>query len=201
MTVTETKLAGVLVIEPRVFSDDRGLFYEAYHAERYRQAGADATFVQDNVSRSSRGVLRGLHFQRPPHAQAKLVSVLEGAVYDVAVDLRRDSPTFGQHVGVELSAENGRQLYVPVGFAHGFAVTSETALLAYKCSAFYAPEAEGSVRWNDPALGINWPTKASLLSDEDRAAPSWDDVRETAPFTLAMPRIVSRTISRCNADE
>ena len=184
MTVTETRLPGVLVIEPRVFGDARGSFCETYHAERYRQAGVDAAFVQDNLSRSARGTLRGLHFQAPPHAQAKLVSVLAGAVYDVAVDLRRGSPTFGQHVVVELSAENGRQMYVPVGFAHGFCVTSETALFAYKCSAFYAPDAEGSLRWDDPDLAIDWPVHEPQLSDKDAAAPLWADVRETSPFAI-----------------
>ena len=185
MTVTETALPGVLVLEPRVFGDARGFFCETYHAERYRQAGVDAAFVQDNLSRSGRGTLRGLHFQAPPHAQAKLVQVLEGAVWDVAVDLRRDSPTFGQHVGVELSAENGRQVYVPVGFAHGFCVTSETALFAYKCSAFYAPGAEGSLRWDDPDLAIGWPVEAPVLSDKDRAAPRLADV--DSPFAYSPP--------------
>ena len=184
MTVSETSIPGVLILEPRVFGDDRGFFCETYHAERYREAGIDAAFVQDNLSRSERGTLRGLHFQRPPHAQGKLVSVLEGSVYDVAVDLRRGSPTFGDWVGVELSAENGRQMYVPPGLAHGFAVTSETALFAYKCSAFYAPEAEGALRWDDPELGIAWPVDVPRLSDKDRVAPTWADVRLSTPFTF-----------------
>lgn len=182
MTATETALPSVLVLEPRVFGDDRGFFCETYHAERYRQAGVDATFVQDNLSRSGRGTLRGLHFQAPPHAQAKLVSVLEGAVYDVAVDLRRGSPTFGRHVGVELSAENGRQMYVPAGFAHGFAVTSETALFSYKCSAFYEPLAEGSIRWDDPDLAIDWPVTDPVVSARDARALPWSRVAETSPF-------------------
>ena len=176
MTVTETKLDGVLIIDPRRFGDARGFFQETYHAERYREAGIDCAFVQDNLSRSARGTLRGLHFQAPPHAQDKLVWVLEGTVYDVAVDVRRGSPTYGHHVGVELSAENGRQLFVPVGFAHGFVVTSETALFAYKCSALYASEAEGSVRWDDPDLGIDWPVTAPLVSAKDGDAPPLADL-------------------------
>ncbi|WP_412062432.1 dTDP-4-dehydrorhamnose 3,5-epimerase [Rubrivirga sp. IMCC45206] len=184
MTVTETELDGVRLLEPRVFEDERGRFLETWNAERYAEAGIPGPFVQDNVSVSKRGVVRGLHFQTPPHAQAKLVQVLEGSVYDVAVDLRRGSPTFGQHVGVELSAENGRQMYVPAGFAHGFAVTSETALFTYKCSAPYAPHHEGSLRWDDPALGIDWPVERPHLSAKDRAAPPWAAVCETTPFTF-----------------
>ena len=184
MTVLETRLPGVLVLETRVFGDARGFFVETYHADRYRSAGVDATFVQDNLSRSGRGTVRGLHFQAPPHAQGKLVSVLEGTVYDVAVDLRRGSPTFGEHVGVELSAENGRQMYVPAGFAHGFAVTSETALFAYKCSAFYAPETEGALRWEDPGLGMDWPVEVRQLAATDRAAPPWAEVCETTPLSF-----------------
>ena len=171
MTVIETPLAGVVVVEPRVFGDARGFFCETYQAGRYRAAGIDAAFVQDNLSRSRRGTLRGLHFQAPPHAQAKLVSCLEGAVFDVAVDLRAGSPTYGEWYGTELSADNMRQMFVPEGFAHGFVVTSETALFAYKVSGLYAPEAEGSVAWDDPDLGIRWPVEAPVLSDKDRAAP------------------------------
>ena len=185
MTVRETKLSGVLVIEPRRFGDARGFFAETYHAERYREAGVDAAFVQDNMSRSVGDTLRGLHFQAPPHAQAKLVQVLEGEVFDVAVDLRRGSPTFGAWVGETLSAENGRQLYVPEGFAHGFCVTSESALFAYKCSAFYAPEAEGAVRWDDPDLAIAWPNTEPLVSGKDRAAPAWVDLASPFAFEAA----------------
>lgn len=172
MTVLKTSLDGVLIVEPRRFEDGRGFFQEMYHGPRYQEAGIDVAFQQDNLSRSVRGTLRGLHYQAEPHAQAKLVHVLEGSVYDVAVDLRRDSPTFGQHVGVELSAATGRQLYIPVGFAHGFCVTSDTALFAYKCSAPYAPDAEGSIRWDDPDLGIAWPVRSPVISDKDQAAPS-----------------------------
>lgn len=185
MTVRKTRLSGVLVLEPRVFGDARGFFAETYHAERYREAGVEPDFVQDNVSRSVRGTLRGLHYQAPPHAQAKLVQVLDGEVFDVVVDLRRGSPTFGEWVGETLSADNNRQLYVPPGFAHGFCVTSESALFAYKCSAFYAPGSEGALRWDDPALGIDWPVDQPIVSDKDREAPAWTEVRDCTPFVLA----------------
>ena len=181
MTVTPTQLPDVLVVEPRLFEDDRGSFMESYNAQRYAEVGIAAAFVQDNVSRSRQGTLRGLHFQAPPHGQAKLVSVLQGAVYDVAVDLRVGSPTFGEWVGVELTAENRRQLFVPVGFAHGFVVTSETAVFAYKCSSGYAPHAEGAVVWNDPSLAIDWPVDHPALSSKDAAAPHFTDV--LSPFT------------------
>ena len=180
MIVTPTRLPDVLTVEPRLFADERGWFMETYNAERYAQAGVDAPFVQDNMSRSARGTLRGLHFQAPPHAQAKLVSVIEGAVYDVAVDLRAGSPTYGEWVGVELTADNRRQMFVPVGFAHGFAVTSEQAVFAYKCSADYAPQAEGSLAWDDPDLAIAWPTDTPVLSEKDAAAPRFADF--VSPF-------------------
>ncbi len=176
MQTTETSIPGVLVIEPRLFRDARGFFLESYNVARYREAGLDVTFVQDNVSRSSHGVLRGLHMQAGAHAQGKLVSVLDGEVFDVAVDARIGSPTYGQSVGVTLSAETGRQLYIPPGFLHGFVVTSETALFAYKCTGYYAPEAEFSVAWNDPDLRIDWPTEAPELSAKDAAAPRLRDV-------------------------
>ena len=182
MTVTPARLPGVLVLEPRRFGDARGFFQETYHAGRYAEAGVGDVFVQDNLSRSARGTVRGLHYQAPPHAQAKLVSVLDGEVYDVVVDLRPGSPTFGEWAAETLSADNGRQLFVPAGFAHGFAVTSETALLAYKCSAFYAPAAEGTIRWDDPDLAIDWPVPSARVSDRDRAAPPWADVRRSLPF-------------------
>lgn len=182
MTVIKTPLAGVLLIEPRVFGDARGFFCETYQAERYAEAGIDARFVQDNVSRSGRGTLRGLHFQTPPHAQAKLVSVLDGAVFDVAVDLRVGSPTYGEWFGAELTAENMRQMFVPEGFAHGFVVTSETALFSYKVSGVYAPHTEGSVAWNDPDLAIAWPVETPLLSDKDAAALWFADL--VSPFAF-----------------
>ena len=170
MTVTPTSLTDVLLIERRVFGDERGGFVEAWNAERYREAGIAETFVQDNVSYSKHGVLRGLHLQRAPHAQGKLVSVLQGEVFDVAVDVRPDSATFGQWVGETLSAENGRQLYIPPGFAHGFVVTHQDAIFAYKCTEVYAPHAEVSLRWDDPEIGIAWPVRDPKLSQKDRAA-------------------------------
>ncbi|MGA4577309.1 dTDP-4-dehydrorhamnose 3,5-epimerase [Limisphaera sp. VF-2] len=167
MNVIPCELEGVLLIEPRVYGDARGYFLETWNERRYREAGIPGPFVQDNLSFSRRGAVRGLHFQNPS-AQAKLVYVLEGEVFDVAVDLRRRSPTFGRWFGVRLSAENKRQLYIPVGFAHGFAVLSETALFAYKCTEFYAPEHEVTLLWNDPDLGIPWPVDQPVLSDKDQ---------------------------------
>lgn len=175
MRVTPTKLPEVLLIELAVFSDTRGYFLEAYSAERYAAAGIPEPFVQDNVSLSRRGVLRGLHFQEPG-AQGKLVHVLRGAVWDVAVDVRVGSPTFGRWVGEELSDGNRRQLWVPAGFAHGFVVLSDEALVAYKCTAPYRPEHERVVRWDDPELGIAWPMDRPTLSMRDRAAPSLGEV-------------------------
>ena len=169
MQVHKTELEGVLVIEPRVFGDDRGYFFESWSAQRYAELGLPSAFVQDNVSRSRRGTLRGLHMQSPPHAQGKLVFVLEGEVFDVAVDVRVGSPTFGRHVGQTLSANNRRQMYVPPGYAHGFCVVSEHALFAYKCTDYYVPAAELSVLWNDPDIGIAWPIAEPLLSERDAA--------------------------------
>jgi dTDP-4-dehydrorhamnose 3,5-epimerase len=180
MKVIETELPGVLILEPRVFRDDRGYFVETWNASRYAEAGLPERFVQDNLSYSTRGVLRGLHYQHP-RAQGKLVSVLQGAVYDVAVDIRRGAPTFGRWVGVELSAENGRQLYVPEGFAHGFAVLGDEALFVYKCTAPYDPAGEGSILWDDPDLGIAWPLATPRLSGKDAAAPR---LRDVAPGRL-----------------
>lgn len=169
MKIHETALAGVLVIEPRVFVDDRGFFLETYQGERYRAAGIPA-FVQDNFSRSVRGTLRGLHFQEP-NAQGKLVQVMRGSVFDVVVDVRRGSPTFGRWIGVDLSGDAPKQLWIPPGFAHGFCVTSESADFHYKCTTAYAPDAERSIRWDDPALAITWPVTHPLLSKKDAAAP------------------------------
>lgn len=185
MRVLPTSLPGALLLEPKVFGDARGFFMESWSRARYAEAGIDVDFVQDNVSFSRRGVLRGLHFQHP-HAQGKLVYVLHGVVFDVAVDIRVGSPTFGQWTAVELSAENRRQFYIPPGFAHGFCVLSETALFAYKCSDYYHPETEGSVLWNDPDLGIDWPIANPELSEKDRAG------RRLADFPLArLPRYAS----------
>jgi dTDP-4-dehydrorhamnose 3,5-epimerase len=171
MNVIETGLPGVLLIEPKVFGDARGFFMETYHGKRYRDAGMKEQFMQDNLSFSARGVLRGLHFQNP-NAQGKLVYVLQGEVFDVAVDIRRGSPHFGKWFGAVLSAGNKRQLYVPPGFAHGFLVTSETALFAYKCTELYDPASERGIVWNDPDIGIEWPLQQPALSGKDAAAPT-----------------------------
>lgn len=170
MKVRRTSLPGVQVVEPRRFPDSRGYFMETYNAQRYAEAGIADTFVQDNVSFSTRGVLRGLHFQHP-FAQAKLIHVLHGEVFDVAVDVRVGSPTFGSWAGEALSAENRRQLYVPSGFAHGFVVMSDTALVSYKCGETYRPEAEQALLWSDPDLGIEWPVIDVVLSARDATAP------------------------------
>ncbi len=171
MKIIETEIPGVLVFEPVIHGDARGWFMESWHAVRYAEAGLPERFVQDNLAYSGHGVLRGLHFQHP-HAQGKLVQVLQGEVFDVAVDLRRGSPTFGRWTGVILSGENRRQFWVPPGFGHGYLVTGEHALFAYKCSDFYHPEAEGSVRWDDPAIAIDWPVVGPpVLSARDREAP------------------------------
>ncbi len=166
--VTPLDIPGALLIEPDVFRDLRGEFFETYHQRRYEEAGIPGPFVQDNYSRSVRGTLRGLHFQEP-HAQGKLVMVVEGAVYDVVVDIRKGSPSFGQWYGAELSAENRRQLYIPPGCAHGFCVTSAGAAFLYKCTDFYSPKDERGIVWNDPALGIPWPIAAPILSAKDQA--------------------------------
>jgi dTDP-4-dehydrorhamnose 3,5-epimerase len=177
MNVVETDLPGVLILEPKVFGDERGFFMETWNARRYEEAGLPARFVQDNLSYSARGVLRGLHFQHP-QPQGKLVSVLRGEVFDVAVDIRVGSPTFGEWTGVTLSAENKRQFYVPPDFAHGFLVTGEDALFFYKCTDYYAPSSEGTVLWNDPEIGIEWPADAPTLSEKDRAAPPLREMPE-----------------------
>ena len=181
MKVTQTAIPEVLLIEPDVHGDARGFFQETWHARRYAEAGIDVNFVQDNHSRSNRGVLRGLHFQNPT-AQGKLVRVARGAVFDVAVDIRRGSPTFGQWVGYELSGDNHRQLWVPPGFAHGFCVLEDGTDFLYKCTDYYAPEHEHSLLWNDPAIGIQWPEMDYLLSDKDRAAPPLSELDEVLPL-------------------
>ena len=183
MQIIETRLPGLVIIEPKVFGDARGFFVETWNAPRYQSAGIDLGFVQDNLSFSQRGTLRGLHYQNPD-PQGKLVSVLQGEVFDVAVDIRLGSPTFGQWVSVLLSADNKRQFYIPPGFAHGFCVTSETALFAYKCTATYNPQADGGVLWSDPDLGIDWPVDRPVLSDKDQRAPR---LKDTSPDRLVFP--------------
>jgi dTDP-4-dehydrorhamnose 3,5-epimerase len=166
--IIDTELKGVVIVEPAVFEDPRGYFLETYHAGRYAEGGIRGPFVQDNFSHSVRGTLRGLHYQLE-RAQGKLVMALEGRIYDVAADIRKGSPTFGRWVGVELSGENKRQLYIPPGFAHGFCVLSDTADVLYKCTDVYSQKDERGIIWNDPALAIAWPVTTPLLSDKDRA--------------------------------
>lgn len=167
MKVRSCEIPGLLIIEPKVFGDARGFFLETWHRQRYREAGLDVDFVQDNLSSSRRGTIRGLHFQNP-RAQGKLVWVIEGEVFDVAVDLRRSSPTFGRWHGLNLSSENRLQFYIPPGFAHGFAVLSETAIFAYKCTEFYSPADELTLQWNDPDVGVRWPFDDPVLSEKDK---------------------------------
>lgn len=173
MQIIKTPIEGLLVIEPQIFRDARGYFVETYNAQRYQEAGISAQFVQDNQSCSSYGVVRGLHFQRPPFSQAKLVCCTQGKVLDVAVDLRHDSPTYGQWYSVELTGENHRQFFIPRGFAHGFSVLSDTATFTYKCDNLYNPEAEGGILLSDPELNIDWQVPADLriLSDKDKKHP------------------------------
>jgi dTDP-4-dehydrorhamnose 3,5-epimerase len=175
MKVSRASLPEVLLIEPDVYRDERGFLVEQYQARRYASAGIRQDFVQDNVSFSQHGVLRGLHFQNPD-PQAKLVTALAGEVFDVAVDVRAGSPTFGRWTGALLSAGNNRQIYIPQGFAHGFCVTSETALVLYKCGDFYSPSAALSMRWDDPDIGIRWPLRQPLLSPADQEAPRLADI-------------------------
>lgn len=177
MRLIETDLPGCVVIEPAVFGDERGFFYETWNAARYRELGLPGKFVQSNVSSSSEGVVRGLHYQWP-NPQGKLVSVLEGEVYDVAVDIRRGSPTFGKWAAVVLSAENKKQFWIPEGFAHGFAVLSERALFSYLCTDVYYREYDAGVRWNDADIGIDWPIAGPLLSDKDAKAPFLSEIPE-----------------------
>ena len=170
MEVIKTGIEGVVIVEPRIFKDDRGYFYESFSQREFEEKVCRTTFVQDNQSKSSYGVVRGLHFQKPPYSQSKLVRCIKGAVLDVAVDIRKGSPTFGKYVAVELSEENHRQFFVPRGFAHGFAVLSEEAVFQYKCDNFYNKASEGSIAWNDPELAIDWriPADKILLSEKDK---------------------------------
>ena len=181
MAVIKTAIEGVYIIEPTVFGDERGYFFESYNEERFRsETGIDANFVQDNESRSKRGVLRGLHFQKKPYAQAKLVRVVQGKVLDVVVDIRKESPTFGKHIAVELSGDNHRQLFIPKGFAHGYVVMEDDTVFQYKCDEFYHPEAEGGIAWNDPDIGIDWGVAESdiTLSEKDKRHPLLKEICE-----------------------
>jgi dTDP-4-dehydrorhamnose 3,5-epimerase len=176
MKITPTEIAEVLLIEPNVFGDARGWFFESYSARLYAEHGLDVAFVQDNASRSPKGVLRGLHMQSPPSAQGKLVSVVVGEVYDVAVDVRVGSPTYGKHVARYLSAQNKHQMYIPPGFAHGFCVTSDEAIFTYKCTQYYDPSADLSIAYNDPVFGIPWPIEAPILSKKDAEAKRLSEI-------------------------
>ena len=184
MNVIETKIDGLYIIEPRIFEDSRGYFFESNSQKEFDEKIGKIAFVQDNESKSSYGVMRGLHFQRPPFTQSKLVRCVKGAVLDVAVDIRKGSPTYGQHVAVELTEDNHRQFFISKGFAHGFAVLSETAVFQYKCDEFYHPEADGGISILDDTLGIDWciPTAQAILSDKDTRHPLLKDF--TTPFTL-----------------
>ena len=183
MNVIETKIDGLYIIEPRIFEDSRGYFFESYSQKEFDEKIGKIVFVQDNESKSSYGVMRGLHFQRPPFTQSKLVRCVKGAVLDVAVDIRKGSPTYGQHVAVELTEDNHRQFFISKGFAHGFAVLSETAVFQYKCDEFYHPEADGGISILDDTLAIDWriPTAQAILSDKDTRHPLLKDF--TTPFT------------------
>ncbi|HIY36381.1 MAG TPA: dTDP-4-dehydrorhamnose 3,5-epimerase [Candidatus Paraprevotella stercorigallinarum] len=169
MEIIKTAIEGVVIIEPRLFKDERGYFFESFSQREFNEKVREIHFVQDNESKSSYGVLRGLHFQKPPFAQSKLVRVIQGAVLDVAVDIRIGSPTFGQHVAVELTEDNHRQFFIPRGFAHGFSVLTDEVIFQYKCDNFYAPQSEGAIAWNDPDLAIDWkiPSQQIILSDKD----------------------------------
>lgn len=169
MKITETEIAGTWILEPKVYGDDRGYFFESFSRQIFEETIGKITFVQENESRSSFGVVRGLHYQRPPFSQAKLLRVVQGCVWDIAVDLRKDAATFGHYIAVELSGENKRQFFIPRGFAHGFSVLSEMAIFQYKCDNYYAPEYEGGIRFDDPKLGIDWkvPREKMILSEKD----------------------------------
>lgn len=188
MNIIQTSIPGVVIIEPRLFKDDRGYFFESFSEREFNTQVREVKFVQDNESMSSYGVMRGLHFQRPPYTQSKLVRCVKGAVLDVAVDIRKGSPTYGQHVAVELTEENHRQFFVPRGFAHGFAVLSKTAIFQYKCDNFYHPEADGGVSILDDSLGIDWriPTDHAILSEKDTKHPLLKDFDSPFDFNVSL---------------
>lgn len=182
MQVTETALPGLLIIDPVIFEDERGFFMESYNTSRYQGNGIVAGFVQDNLSQSKKGVLRGLHYQAPPFAQGKLVQVLRGAVLDVAVDIRFGSPTFGKHAAVELSAANKKQLWIPEGFAHGFLALEDDTLFSYKCTNVYSKENDRGICWNDPALGIEWGVSGIQVSEKDAVQPLLAEIKQEFTF-------------------
>lgn len=188
MNIIQTSISGVVIIEPHLFKDDRGYFFESFSERNFNTQVREVKFVQDNESMSSYGVMRGLHFQRPPYTQSKLVRCVKGAVLDVAVDIRKGSPTYGQHVAVELTEENHRQFFVPRGFAHGFAVLSETAIFQYKCDNFYHPEADGGISILDNSLGIDWriPTDHAILSEKDTKHPLLKDFDSPFDFNISL---------------
>ncbi|MBP3678945.1 MAG: dTDP-4-dehydrorhamnose 3,5-epimerase [Bacteroidaceae bacterium] len=188
MEVIKTEIDGVFILEPKIFKDARGYFFESFSSREFEEKVCKTTFVQDNESFSSYGVLRGLHFQKPPYSQSKLVRVIKGAVLDVAVDIRKGSPTFGKHVAVELTAENHRQLFIPRGFAHGFAVLSDEVLFQYKCDNYYAPQSEGGIAWDDSQLNIDWriPRDKVLLSDKDTLHPKLADYESDFDFQTSI---------------
>ncbi len=188
MNIIQTSIPGVVIIEPRLFKDDRGYFFESFSERDFNAQVREVKFVQDNESMSSYGVMRGLHFQRPPYTQSKLVRCVKGAVLDVAVDIRKGSPTYGQHVAVELTEENHRQFFVPRGFAHGFAVLSKTAIFQYKCDNFYHPEADGGISILDDSLGIDWhiPTDHAILSEKDTKHPLLKDFDSPFDFNVSL---------------
>lgn len=177
MEIIRTSIEGIVILEPRLFTDSRGYFFESFSQREFDEKVRTVRFVQDNESKSSYGVLRGLHFQKPPFAQSKLVRVIKGAVLDVAVDIRKGSPTFGQYVAVELTEDNHRQFFIPRGFAHGFSVLTDEVIFQYKCDNFYAPQSEGAIAWDDPDLGIDWkvPAEKVILSDKDKKHPRLKD--------------------------
>ena len=184
MEIVKTDIDGVVIIEPRVFGDERGYFFESFSQREFEKLGINTVFVQDNESKSCYGVVRGLHFQAPPYAQAKLVRCVKGRIRDIAVDIRKGSPTYGKHVAVELTEDNHRLFFIPHGFAHGFSVLSETAVFQYKCDNYYTPQSEGALLWNDKDLNINWliPDKHVILSEKDKHHPLFKDFESPFDF-------------------
>lgn len=176
MEIEKVKIEGLLILHPAVFEDERGYFFEAFNAEKFKQAGLQTKYAQDNLSKSSKDVLRGLHFQNPPFAQGKLVSVIRGAVLDVAVDIRKNSSTYGQHYSIILSEKNKTQFYIPPGFAHGFKTLEDNTIFSYKCTEGYNKDAEGSIKWNDRQLGIDWDVKNPTVSEKDQVAPTFKEL-------------------------